>query len=189
MPAVDQVATAFAEFARWLADNRTLAVATIAIVPNGFEGWLKFEFLMWLREHQHLAIEGLTGDAGLEYKVSLDPASDDTGDVWKQCDLWVRATRGGFHYVELKAPFANKNSGKMLASAGYDFWYMSRLRATEEEAASGSAIVVGVGFDDDRWEASRARVRRAAGISSRVKPVRTGTIGDGIRFDVWTKTY
>jgi hypothetical protein len=182
MSPVKSIADAFKEFATSLERDRADVVKAIGLFKNGFEGWLKLEFLMWLSKTNDLEIGT---DVGIEYRVKLDPAGY---EVWKQCDLWVRASEATYHYVELKAPFANGNSGKMLMSAGYDFWYMSRLRHTEEQVNTGNAIVVGVRFDDDAWERARSTVRAAAGLSNLEEPV-PGRIGTNIRYDVWTKTY
>lgn len=181
---VVNVSSEFGEFCTWLAKNREGAVETIGRLANGFEGWLKVEFLMWLTSKGFVLDE----DVGIEYKVKLDPTVDVGEDQWKQCDLWIRADRDRYHYIELKAPFANRNSGKMMRAAGYDLWYMSRLRAREERVATGNAIVVGVGFSDENWDRARARVRESAGIESTVHPT-AGQLLKVIRYDVWTKEY
>ncbi|MFI5297582.1 MAG: hypothetical protein ACHREM_05740 [Polyangiales bacterium] len=156
---------------------------------NGFEGWLKLEFLMWLSDRRSVAVGGPGADVGLEYKARLDGRSDSDGDEWKQCDMWIRAPDGLFHYIEFKTPFANGNAGKMLRGAGADYWYMRRLRAGYEQAATGSAIVLGVGFDEKRWTTAREHVRGAAGIEPNSPPNRTGLLGKAIRYDVWTYEY
>jgi hypothetical protein len=100
---INDINVAFAKFASELETTRGEALKRIAVCGNGFEGWLKFEFFMWLcnsglAPHEHV---------GLEYKVALNAVS--TLGPSKQCDLWVLAdTADRYHYVEIKAPFANK---------------------------------------------------------------------------------
>jgi hypothetical protein len=95
------------------------------------------------------------------------------------------------HYVELKAPFANLNEIKVLTSLGNDFWHMARIRKASERAASGNAVVLGVGFDEERWRDCINRVRHYADL-----PVDTVQSGEGVlgregvvRWCVLTKTY
>lgn len=179
---------AFAEFASELERNRKDALERIVACGNGFEGWLKFEFFMWLcngglEPHEHV---------GLECKVALRPDGRATLGPRKQCDLWVLSDLPNrYHYLELKAPFANRNSTKMLRYAGWDVWYMSQLEWAKPEVAAttGSAIVVGVGFSDALWQDGRRLVREAAGLETDALPASSGRIGPSILWDAWTCTY
>lgn len=131
-------------------------------------------------------------DAGLEYKVSLDRRSRGMDRTTKQCDVWIRSSqRDWYHYVELKAPFLNGNTGKVIDSAASDFWYMSRLRRSYERAASGNAIVMGVGFGDTDWQRALERLRINAGLPEEFSPAGGGTIGrdDKIRWSILTRDY
>lgn len=166
MPGIADVATEFEAFMKSWENERDYLPSSIGALANGFEGWLKFEFYLWLiRKH------GLRGpseehysDVGVEYKVALDQRWSAMDCKTKQCDLWIRdqdETR--YHFIELKVPFCNTNKGKMFASASNDFWYMSRLKAQAEKAATGSVIIVGVNFEQAQWEEQVATVETSAG--------------------------
>lgn len=184
---IKDIGSEFGAFVSTLQSDRKDALERIAACGNGFEGWLKFEFFMWLCNrglvpHEHV---------GLECKVALKPDGSTLGPR-KQCDLWVSSNVAGrYHYVELKAPFANKNSTKMLRYAGWDVWYMSQLDWAKPEvaAATGSAIVVGVGFTDRQWEIGRQLVREAAGLDADARPTAAGKVGEVLLWDAWTRRY
>lgn len=168
--------------------ERSGAVDRIADLENGFEGWIKLEFLFWLRSHRTPALPA--GSAGLEYKLALDQRHREMDRATKRCDVWVRSTSPNlFHYVELKAPFFNGNAGKVLDSAAADFWYMARIRATYEQAASGNAIVLGVRFSDDGWRQGVERLRRVTGLPDEMALAGSGVLGGSIRWCVLTRTY
>ncbi|WP_325985891.1 hypothetical protein VP719_14055 [Pseudomonas protegens] len=154
MPGIDSVATEFRAFLKSWEQERPHLPSALSVLGNGFEGWLKFEFYFWLIQHRGLAgpRDGWLGDVGVEYKVALDQRWSDMDIHHKQCDLWIRdADKRRFHFIELKAPFANANQGKLFISASDDYWYMTRLKAKEEKVASGSVIIFGVGFTEDKW--------------------------------------
>jgi len=97
--------------------------------------------------------------------------------------MWIRArhSKVRFHYLELKAPFANQNQTKLLRSAGHDFWYMRRL-AKVAEPASGNAPVLGVGFEDTAWSAAEEVVATAADCDPDNRaPQMRGTLGSRIQ--------
>ncbi len=149
MPGITHVASAFKAFLTDLQARRAVDLPELSRLRNGFEGWLKIELYLWLIERYGLQA---TADVGLEYKVWLDQRRAQMDRKTKQCDLWVRDAEGrGFHYIELKVPFANNNQGKLFLSASDDFWYMSRLLAADQSAATGSAILLGVGFAEQDW--------------------------------------
>ncbi|MBN1575366.1 MAG: hypothetical protein JW913_02365 [Chitinispirillaceae bacterium] len=193
MPGIADVATEFGKFARDLSARRPKEVARIETLSNGFEGWLKLEFFFWLVTTRKLEPSTpKTGerDVGLEYKVRLDQRKADR--FAKQCDLWIRNQSGSsFHYVELKAPFAEFNQSKVLISAADDFWYMSRIRASCEEPASGNAIVLGVGFEEESWRQAIEYVIEKARPVDNMEPPRSGVLGSSgrVRFSVLTKRY
>lgn len=190
MPGIRDVSSTFQEFAQHIRDNRSDAINCIANLDNGFEGWLKLEMYFWLVRTKHLHP---CEDSGLEYKATLDRRYAEMDRVTKQCDLWIRDSErtDAFHYIEIKTPFANTNRGKVLRSLAYDFWYMSRIRASYEQAASGNAIVLGVGFDDEEWRRGLEGVRYHAGLPEDAEAVGEGQIdSDGrIRWQVLTKRY
>lgn len=151
MPGISHVANTFQAFLTDLKSRRAQTLPELARMRNGFEGWLKIELYLWLIEQYGL----LAGeDVGVEYKVWLDQRRGQMDRATKQCDLWVRdaEAHGYYHYIELKVPFANYNQGKLFLSAADDFWYMSRLLASDQSAATGSAILLGAGFDEDAWK-------------------------------------
>lgn len=154
MPGIKDVAIEFEAFTRSLSDERQGLIESISSLNNGFEGWLKLEFYFWLIKNRGLRAlrTDEEHDIGMEYKVALDQRHTAMDRQTKQCDLWIRDHDGsGYHFVELKAPFANANQGKLMQSAADDLWYMSRLKAGSEKVVSGSSILLGVGFDTESW--------------------------------------
>ena len=193
MPGIASVAEAFEEFVdeRLARPEQVARVKRIAEAGHGFEGWLKFEFYVWLIEKHQLA-PGPKRDVGMEYSAAIDHRRFKGDIVSKRCDLWVRdadSKREGFHYIELKAPFFEWNRGKVLDSAGKDFGFMSKLCAGWERAVTGSAIVFGVGFNDEKWVEAREIIRRSAGVEAGEPPTGEGVIDQAIRWDVWTTSY
>jgi hypothetical protein len=193
MAGIESVAEEFGKFVRHLRETRPKDVEHIAKLSNGFEGWLKLEFFFWLGTSRGLepsTFEKGEREIGLEYKVRLDKRGTDRDE--KQCDLWVSSEpRKGFHYVELKALFANANQNKVLGSAADDFWYMSKI-PTWYEPVSGNAIVVGVGFAEDAaWKQAIKYVTEKAGLSHDMEPPSGGPVdGEGrVRYSVLTKRY
>lgn len=155
MPGISCVATEFEKFLdSWQRERKHLPPA-ITSLYNGFESWLKFEFYFWLIDQRGLRGPSETewGDVGVEYKVALDQRRLDIKRPRKQCDLWRRdIDESRFHYVELKAPFANSNQGKLFRSAENDLWCMSRIKAGQERPASGSVVILGVNFKEKEWK-------------------------------------
>jgi hypothetical protein len=128
MHGIRDVAVEFEAFTLSLSAERQELIESIASLNNGFEGWLKLEFYFWLIKHKKLRTSELDNepDVGMEYKVALDQRHALMDRTTKQCDLWVRdSENAGYHFIELKVPFANNNKGKMFQSAADDFWYMS----------------------------------------------------------------
>lgn len=198
MPGISDVGIEFERFAKSLGHRRKDLFSRIGSLRNGFEGWVKLEFFFWLVGEYGLRIptpeqdwNENSADIGLEYKVRLDQRWNDR-EV-KHCDLWIRddQQKPGFHYVELKAPFANANMNKMLTSAASDFWCMSRIRKSYEQAVSGNAIVLGVGFNDDTWVQGIDRVRTESGVPEEMQESRSGVLDDKgqVRFSVLTRRY
>jgi len=150
MPGISYVAHTFLAFLTDLKSRRAPSLSELSRLRNGFEGWLKIELYLWLIERYGLRAGD---DVGVEYKVWLDQRRGQMDRATKQCDLWVRDAEapGYYHYIELKVPFANYNQGKLFLSASDDFWYMSRLLAGDQSAATGSAILLGAGFDEHAW--------------------------------------
>lgn len=186
---VTAVADEFAAFARWLVTDRPGVVPRIAQLRNGFEGWIKVEWLMWLTAHRTPPLT-LHHDVGVEYSLALDGTADGMDRHTKRCDIWMRNAGDHFHYVELKAPFCNTNAGKVLISAGNDLWYMSRIRQSYERAASGSAIVLGVGFaEHSSWVDAVHRVQRQAGLPEDMTAATHGTLGEAVQWCALTKVY
>lgn len=197
MQGVRTIIEEFAAFAAWLAEERPEHLERIAALANGFEGWMKLEFFFWLTTyrsprlmHEVASREG--PDVGVEYKISLDPRFPDTPPT-KQCDIWIRSSTNFnlFHYVELKAPFLNKNATKLLNSAAHDFVCMSRIRHSYEQAASGNAIILGVGFDDNNWKNGLERLRAYPGVPEDAALVDSGPIDRAgmIRWCGLTRSY
>lgn len=163
MTGIESVAHEFRRFTEWLDKARPETLHHLERLSNGFEGWIKIEFLLWLTAYRttplalSLHVEDGEGDVGAEYNLVLDKRyrGMDKQRPTKRCDLWIRdAHTPSFHYIELKAPFANTNRGKVIDSAADDFWCMSRLRRSYENAVSGNAIVLGVRFTEDEWRKS-----------------------------------
>lgn len=180
---LESVGDAFSRFAAELQCKREPVIARIAQLTNGFEGWLKIEFLLWLVEQ---GLE-LNKGVGVEHRAKIDAQHAEMGRQEKLCDLWLASTSlDRYHYVELKAPFANRNQGKVLRSAGHDLWYVSRLEATYEKAATGNAIVVGVGFDEPAWRQAEAQVTVAAACGA---PGHSGELCPSVWWSVWTHRY
>ncbi len=166
MAGIESVAAEFRSFMESWENERQHLPSAISVLGNGFEGWLKFEFYFWLIHRRGLRgpHDGWLGDVGVEYKVALDQRHYAMDFHTKQCDLWVRdIDEEHFHFIELKAPFANANQGKLFESAASDYWYMTRLKAREEKVASGSVIILGVGFELPRWEHHLKMVEEYAG--------------------------
>jgi len=187
MATIKSVADTFQEFSDWLCKERPSQVQLVGRLANGFEGWLKVEFLGWLVNQR-----GMTPgvDAGLEYKASLDQRASDVDRDETCCDLWVCGpTESDVHYVELKTPFCNPNAGKLFRSAGIDLLNVSRLHRVYERASTGSVIVFGVGFDDETWAKGRELLRDAAKLDAYFQFSSTGKLSPHIRWDVWTHTY
>lgn len=186
MAGIESVGLSFQEFARWFSRSRGSYGPVLAGLCNGFEGWLKIEFYRWLVTERGLAANV---DVLLEPKVKLDQRARPGRDE-KSCDMKILTADGRrFHFVELKAPFANFNSGKVLKGAGRDLWYVKHLRAKAERAATGSAVVVGVGFDEEHWNRGRATLRQAAFVPADFEVADTGRLAGGLRWDVWTHAY
>lgn len=192
MPGILNVSVTFQHFLKDLSALRAADLNRLSQLNNGFEGWLKIEFYLWLIAQYSL--EPANGDIGLEYKVWLDQRRRQMDRETKQCDVWVRDAQGaGFHYIELKVPFANPNQGKMLLSASDDFWYMSRLLASDQSATTGSSILLGVGFDEGVWHAAIEEAVEYAGNDPDCVQCETGSVAvSSARLLCWavmTKTY
>ncbi|MGV8919793.1 MAG: hypothetical protein ACOH2R_18650 [Pseudomonas sp.] len=193
MTGINNVATAFRDFMQSWEEERDYLPSSISALANAFEGWLKFEFYFWLTRFRSLRgpHDGWMGDVGVESKVALDQRWAQMDIVTKQCDLWVRDhDEKRFHFIELKAPFANANQGKMFQSAAKDYWYMTRLKAKAEKVATGSVIIFGVNFEKVRWEHHLQRVEEYAGNvehSSKACGVVPGV--EGLRWAVLTMHY
>ena len=192
MPGISHVASTFQAFLSDLQARRAQTLSELSRLRNGFEGWLKIELYLWLVERH-----GLLGgdDVGVEYKVWLDQRRGQMDRATKQCDLWVRdaAAHGYFHYIELKVPFANYNQGKLFLSASDDFWYMSRLLAADQSAATGSAILLGAGFDELAWRRAIAEAVDYAGNDPSQVQLEVGTLtldaAPPLQWAVMTKVY
>lgn len=190
MAGIVDVANEFSEFSEFLNIERREHMKCIASLNNGFEGWIKLEFFLWLIAKHKLEVE--EDDIGLEYKVHLDQRRSEMDKNRKQCDLWIQNhDNTGYHYVELKVPFSNYNSGKMFTSAGHDFWYMSRISASSEYAVTGNAIIIGVGFDNKGWQSGIDRVRNEAWLPESWCPSASGMFdSEGrVRWAIFTKKY
>jgi hypothetical protein len=192
MPGITSVAQEFADFAAWLGAESPEKVQRIGTLSNGFEGWLKFEFFFWLTSYRHELLRSNgsddDGDVGLDYDLRLGHRHPDM-DRGK-CDLWIRDSLGShLHLVELRAPFATLND-KLLTSVTNDFWHTARIRKASGRVASGNAVVLGVGADEEGWRDCIHRVRHYADL-----PVDTVLSGEGVlgregvvRWCVLTKT-
>lgn len=189
MPGITNVADEFEAFSHSLREREGV-LTSLAALNNGFEGWLKLEFFFWLIRHHRL--DATAEDVGMEYKVALDRRFASMDRPTKQCDLWFRAAdESRFHYIELKAPFANANQGKMLQSASDDYWYMSRLRGSTEQVASGSAILLGIGFSEENWTNHALAVQDYAGMPDDRTSARIDCLDDAemVRWAVLTTDY
>lgn len=190
MRGIDNVGVAFKAFMSSIGTEQKEIISTL---NNGFEGWLKIEFYTWLirendlnytAEHYH------DRDAGMEYTIALDQRFTANDRTTKQCDLWVRNGQTiNYHYIELKAPFANTNQGKLMQSAADDFWYMSRLKASTERAATGSAIVLGVGFSDEQWQKHIEYIGSYSGLSFELTQCDKTNEAEAINWAVLTHQY
>lgn len=192
MPGIQNVASAFCEFMQSWEGDRKYLPSSISALANGFEGWLKFEFYFWLIQSRGLrGPDRELADVGVEYKVALDQRWSLMDIAVKQCDLWIRdQDEKRFHFIELKAPFANANQGKMFESAAKDYWYMTRLKAQAEKVATGSVIIFGVNFDLARWEKHLHYVEEYAGyVEHSSKAFGTVPGVDGLRWAVLTMHY
>ena len=176
MPGIKDAATEFAAFTAALSTERRELIDSIAVPNNGFEGWLKLEFYFWLIKNGKLQA---SMDVGMEYKVSLDQRYGAMDRETKQCDLWVRDhLEAGYHYIELKAPFANTNQGKVMQSAADDFWYMSRLKGSSERVVSGNAIILGVGFTAKGWDQHIGNLIDYSGMPTESVSITSGYLDD-----------
>jgi hypothetical protein len=196
MPGITSVACEFADFASWLGEKSPEKIQRIGTLNSGFEGWLKLEFFFWLTSHRQGILRSASceadSDVGLEYNLGLDQQHPEMDRKTKRCDLWIRDSLGShFHYVEVKAPFANLNEVKVLTSVGDDFWHMALIRKALDRTLSVNAVVLGVGFEEERWHDGINRVRHYAGI-----PVDTVLSGEGVlgregvvRWSVLTRVY
>lgn len=144
-------AEAFTAFIEYLKDKRRPYLEGLSSLNNGFEGWLKIEFYLWLKQTYALPDEEYIG---MECKIRLKVKNPDGHDKKKkQIDLWVWDEAGqGYHYVELKVPFCNQNKSKMFASAALDLSYMHYLYKRDSVRLTSSVIVMGVGFGKTEWE-------------------------------------
>lgn len=192
MPGIHNVTATFKDFLEDLSIRRAADLQRLSQLKNGFEGWLKIELYLWLIAQYEL--EPDNEDIGVEYKVWLDQRRWQMDRDTKQCDLWVREANGcGFHYIELKVPFANTNQGKMMLSASDDFWYMSRLLAANQSVSTGSSILLGVGFTDERWRRAIGEAVEYAGNEPDSVQTEVGSLTLEaelpLRWAVMTKTY
>lgn len=181
MPGIKDVATEFEAFTRALSVERHELIESIGSLNNGFEGWLKLEFYFWLIKNRQLRASRTDDehDIGMEYKVALDQRHAAMDRQAKQCDLWMRDhDGGGYHFVELKAPFANTNQGKVMQSAADDLWYMSRLKAGSEKVVSGSSILLGVGFDESGWNQHIDYISTYSEKSTGILSAKSGTLDE-----------
>jgi hypothetical protein len=184
-PGIRDVAQAFQSFVADLELTNQGRSTLLETLSNGYEGWLKIEFLAWL------VTQGLSVNesVGVEYKVALRQQHSKMDVLEKHCDLWIRAVGAlpRWHYVELKTPFAGRNGEKLLQSSGYDLWYISRI-ARVEQPASASVIVLGNGFDELSWKRAESSVERAFGGVAPVSQKLAGQLGK-MHWTVWTKWF
>lgn len=202
MAGIVDVGEEFRAFCTWLGGERAGTVEALGKLANGFEGWLKIEWLMWLHTQRGLRLGPDPVDpyaeVGAEYPAKLDQRHGGMDKETKRVDLWIKdaGSPPRYHYVEIKAPFENQNADKLLDGAGDDLWYVTRLRKKYEQCASGSLVVLGVGFDDENWERALIRMlARAANKRTNADgmPLPNGNmtahgmLGDRIRWCVWTE--
>lgn len=120
----------------------------LATAQNGFEGWLKWELL------EHCTRRLLRVDAVHHHALGVESREPLRGGgsgrpKSKLVDFWIASELGkdsppGYHYLELKVIFANRNWGKMARSAGKDLNHLSRLSAKSKAKTCGVlAFVVG----------------------------------------------
>lgn len=189
MPGIKDIAAEFSAFTDSMNTERRELIESISALNNGFEGWLKLELYFWLLKTRKLRA---SEDVGMEYKVALDQRYAVMDRQTKQCDLWVRDRDSqGYHFAELKAPFANTNQGKVMQSAADDFWYMSRLKGSNESVASGSAVVFGVGFGAESWKLHLDHLVEYSGMPTDCVTTQHGLLGDNgnLRWSVVTTWY
>ena len=181
MPGVKDIAAEFEAFTLALSAERSELIDYITSLHNGFEGWLKLEFYFWLIKNRKLraSLSDKEHDIGMEYKISLVQRYGAMDRQTKQCDLWVRDHKtNGYHFIELKAPFANTNRNKVLQSAADDFWYMSRLTEKFESVVTGSTIALGIRFGAEEWAAHIDKVKAYSKVPSKVLTVQLGSLGN-----------
>lgn len=181
MPGVKDIAAEFEAFTHALSAERSELIDYITSLHNGFEGWLKLEFYFWLIKNRKLraSLSDKEHDVGMEYKVALDQRYGAMDRQTKQCDLWIRDQKtDGYHFIELKAPFANANQSKMLLSAADDFWYMSRLTEKFERVVTGSTIALGIRFGAEDWAAHIDKVKAYSKVPSKELTVKLGSLGN-----------
>lgn len=184
MVGIESVANSFGEFMRELDEGPR--AAQLARLQNGFEGWLKVEFLLWLTRPDRAGLV-LNDDVGVEYKFTMETEVG-TDLRRKQCDLWIRSSNlARYHYVELKAPFANSNRGKVIDSAAFDLRCLMQMHSKHEQAASGAAVIVGSRFSEPDWAYLLARLASGAGIDlAQLQVSPAGVSQCGLRWVVWT---
>ncbi|MCC6877072.1 MAG: hypothetical protein IT378_22395, partial [Sandaracinaceae bacterium] len=115
----------------------------VANARGSFEGWLRGELIIWLRDFV------VQGDLGVEYTARLKGK----GRQQKRVDLWVKAKGTGkrWHYIELKVVFKNANMKKQLAGWQDDLNALAALDPSEG-AAGVASFAVGVGFSASEWK-------------------------------------
>lgn len=179
MPGIDNVGAAFKAFMGSISHERKAIIATL---NNGFEGWLKLEFYTWLIQAHDLdytAAHYHDRDAGMEYTIDLDQRFAGVCLDW----YWQRGLSAQCSDICLSHhPEPTRHivwlCDLLRQSAADDYWYMSRLKASTELVATGSAIVFGVGFSDnanvaaaqntqvDSWQKHIDYVRSYSGLST-----------------------
>jgi len=188
---IENVATTFEKFTKYLEKERSKDLKTIGRITNGLEKWLTFEFYLWLLMENEGMKPGHgseeTTDVGLEYRVLINREKTKTGKPKKkQCDIFIRSSKG-FHYVEIKAPINNGNCSKVLASAVNDLRYMKKIKQ-QEDPSTGNLIVFGIGFDDEDWKNAKNKITNDSGLPCANGSKKRELISN-IRWGVWTKEY
>lgn len=163
MMGIDDVCRTFSRFVLDL--DKAGRLSQLEKLANGYEGWVKIEFLLWLA-FKGFIISGAEADAGAEYKLSPDRRKVSAA-IRKQCDLWVRAkaaraSAAGYHYIEIKAPFVDANTKKVFASAATDLRRLLQMRKRYEQAVTASVIVLGVRFQRQVWDEAIAAMKEKA---------------------------
>jgi len=183
---IADIGVAFEQFCKQLAEDRHADIDGINIYRSGFEGWLKFEFLFHLANTYNLAP---CKEVGVERSLPLRwPGKH------KRCDIWV-VDAGGlrYHYIELKAFFNNSNESKMRGQARSDLWHMVNIDANDQKTsvATGSVIVVGVGFAQQNWSKTDPAVQalEVEGPQHISISKRSGSLNAVIHWNVWTRSY